>query len=153
MPRFSSDRLVLATHNAGKLREFKAILGSSFDSIVTAGDLGLPEPVESGTTFVENALIKARAAAAISKSPVLADDSGLLRHGVGGAIPVFIRRAGLAPTRISPLRCGACMKRSAMPPTIPLISLPCWLWCCPMAAPRFSKAVSMAVIAWPPRGR
>jgi len=84
MPRFSSDRLVLATHNAGKLREFKAILGSSFDSIVTVGDLGLPEPVESGSTFVENALIKARAAAEICKCPVLADDSGLCVTALGG---------------------------------------------------------------------
>jgi XTP/dITP diphosphohydrolase len=80
----NAQRLVLATHNRGKLREFSQILGPSFASIVTAGDLGLPEPEETGTTFVENALLKARAAAEATKSTTLADDSGLCVAGLGG---------------------------------------------------------------------
>lgn len=84
IPIFANERLVLATHNQGKLREFKKILGDRFGSIVAAGDLGLPEPIEDGTTFSENALLKARAAAIASKSVTLADDSGLCVTALGG---------------------------------------------------------------------
>jgi XTP/dITP diphosphohydrolase len=69
-------KLVVATHNAGKARELAEILENRFQ-LVTAGDLGLPEPEETETTFVGNALLKARAAADASGLPALADDSGL----------------------------------------------------------------------------
>lgn len=84
MPLLTTQRLVIATHNKGKLREFEWILGSRFASIVTAGELGLAEPEETGTTFVENALLKARAAATVTKSVTLADDSGLCVHALKG---------------------------------------------------------------------
>lgn len=80
----AAQRLVLATHNQGKLKEFKKILGASFASFATAGELGLPEPEETGATFIENALIKARAAAQATKSAVLADDSGLCVAALNG---------------------------------------------------------------------
>ncbi len=72
-----SGSLVIATHNAGKLKEISALLEPHGLKCISAGSLGLPEPAETGTTFVENALIKARAAAEASGIVALADDSGL----------------------------------------------------------------------------
>jgi XTP/dITP diphosphohydrolase len=69
--------LVIATHNAGKLKEIGALLAPYGMDCISAGSLGLPEPAETGKTFAENALIKARAAAESSGLPALADDSGL----------------------------------------------------------------------------
>jgi len=88
MPRISG-RLVIATHNAGKLREISALLAPFGVECLSAGALGLPEPAETGTTFVENALIKARAAAEASGIPSLADDSGLSVAALGGRPGVY----------------------------------------------------------------
>jgi XTP/dITP diphosphohydrolase len=78
------DKLVIATHNPGKLREMSALLARFGLDCVAAGDLGLPEPAETGTTFAENALIKARASASGAGLPALADDSGLCVAALGG---------------------------------------------------------------------
>ena len=75
--RIGSGKLVIATHNAGKLKEIAALLAPYGVDCLSAGSLGLPEPAETGRTFVDNALIKARAAAESSGLPALADDSGL----------------------------------------------------------------------------
>ena len=72
-----AGRVVLATHNAGKLREMQGLLGPYAIDLVSAGDLGLPEPAETGTMFSENAGIKARAASRATGLPAIADDSGL----------------------------------------------------------------------------
>lgn len=82
---FAGGKLVIATHNAGKLREIGALLGPHGAEVVSAGDLGLPEPDEDGNSFIANALIKSRAAAQASGLPALADDSGLAVHALGGA--------------------------------------------------------------------
>ncbi len=82
--RFDAPRLVLATHNPGKVREIGALLDPFGVDVVSAGELGLPEPVEDGETFVANALIKSRAAAEASGIPALADDSGLCVHALDG---------------------------------------------------------------------
>lgn len=71
------ERLVIATHNAGKLAEIAALLGSYGISCVSAAALGLPEPIETENTFAGNARLKALAAAKASGFPALADDSGL----------------------------------------------------------------------------
>ncbi len=81
--------LVIATHNAGKLREMAALLAPYGMDAVSAGDLGLAEPEETGTTFAENALLKAIAAATASGHPALADDSGLCVAALGGAPGVY----------------------------------------------------------------
>lgn len=78
-------KLVIATHNAGKFAEIRDLLGPYGVEAVPAGDLGLPEPVESGATFAANAAIKACAAAGGAKLPALADDSGLCVEALGGA--------------------------------------------------------------------
>lgn len=82
-------RLVIASHNAGKVREIRALLEPYGIEPVSAGDLGLPEPEETGTTFAENALLKAHAAAQGSGLPALADDSGLCVAALGGAPGVY----------------------------------------------------------------
>ncbi|GAO55932.1 RdgB/HAM1 family non-canonical purine NTP pyrophosphatase [Novosphingobium sp. MD-1] len=82
-------KLVIATHNKGKLREIQALLAPYGVECLSAGELGLPEPAETGTTFVENALIKARAAAEAANLPALADDSGLCVAALGGAPGVY----------------------------------------------------------------
>ncbi len=79
------DRLVLASHNPGKLREIAELLAPFGTAVQSAADLGLPEPEETGRTFTENALIKAHASAAGSGLPALSDDSGLCVVGLGGA--------------------------------------------------------------------
>ena len=92
-----SARLVLATHNAHKVGELRAILapvlpGLDPESVVGARDVGAPEPVEDGVTFVENALIKARALAAFTGLPAVADNSGLSVDVLGGAPGIFSAR-------------------------------------------------------------
>ena len=89
MRKLGSERLVIATHNAGKLREISALLAPYGLECVSAGDLGLPEPEETGTTFIENALLKARAAAEAANLPALADDSGLSVDALGGRPGVY----------------------------------------------------------------
>lgn len=86
------DRLVVATHNAGKLLEIGALLEGFVGTLVSAGDLGLPEPEETGTTFAENAVLKARAAAQGSGLPALADDSGLCVTALNGAPGIYSAR-------------------------------------------------------------
>ncbi len=78
------NKLVIATHNAGKLKEISALLDPYGIDCVSAGALGLPEPAETGKNFVDNALIKARAAAQAAQLPALADDSGLSVAALGG---------------------------------------------------------------------
>lgn len=79
-----AGRLVIATHNPGKLREMRELLMPFGVETVSAGELGLDEPEESGTTFAENAQLKARSAAARSGMPAFADDSGLAVDALDG---------------------------------------------------------------------
>lgn len=82
--RFEGPKLVIASHNPGKVREIADLLAPLGAEVVAAADLGLPEPEETGATFAANAEIKARAAAAASGLPALADDSGLVVPALGG---------------------------------------------------------------------
>jgi XTP/dITP diphosphohydrolase len=85
-------RLIAATHNQGKLREIKDLLAPYRIDVVSAGELGLAEPEETGETFVGNAALKARAAAQAAGLPALADDSGLCVDALGGAPGVYSAR-------------------------------------------------------------
>lgn len=88
--------LVVASHNAGKVREITALLGPYGVEPVSAGDLGLPEPEETENTFAGNARLKALAAAQATGLPALADDSGLVVPALGGAPGIYSARwAGL----------------------------------------------------------
>lgn len=93
MIRFKAgDRIVLASHNAGKLREFAELLAPYDIEVIPAHALGLPEPEETGVTFAENAALKARAAAEASGLPALADDSGLEVAALGGDPGIYSAR-------------------------------------------------------------
>lgn len=89
MRSLRGQKLCLATHNRGKAEEISALLGPYGVEVVTAGELGLPEPVETGTTFLENARLKAHAAASSSGMVALADDSGICVDALGGAPGVY----------------------------------------------------------------
>src|SRR5260370_38699530 len=85
MHRPVTGRLVIATHNAGKLIEMRELLALYGVEAVSAGDLNLPEPEETGASFAANARIKAQASALATGMPALADDSGLLVDALDGA--------------------------------------------------------------------
>ncbi|SRR5258708_5642067 len=90
--RFTDKKLVIASHNAGKVREIAELLQPFGVEVVSAGALGLPEPEETGTTFEENAALKARAAARGAKLPALADDSGVVIPALGGQPGLYSAR-------------------------------------------------------------
>ena len=85
MGRKLTGKIVIATHNSGKLREMRDLLAPYGIEAVSAGELGLAEPDETGVDFAANALIKARAAAMAANLPAFADDSGLCVDALGGA--------------------------------------------------------------------
>lgn len=89
-----TGRVVIATHNPGKLVEMRELLGPFGVEAVSAGELGLAEPDETGTMFAENAAIKARAARDASGLPALADDSGVVVQALDGAPGLFTARWG-----------------------------------------------------------
>ncbi|MCW2284416.1 XTP/dITP diphosphohydrolase [Rhodoblastus acidophilus] len=92
MKRALTGKIVIATHNAGKLREMRELLAPYGVEAVSAGELGLGEPDETGADFVSNALIKARAAAAAAQLPAFADDSGLCVDALDGAPGIYSAR-------------------------------------------------------------
>jgi XTP/dITP diphosphohydrolase len=89
MHRALTGRIVIATHNPGKLREIRELLARFAVEAIAAGDLGLPSPAETGHMFAENAAIKAQAAARASGWPAFADDSGLCVDALDGAPGLF----------------------------------------------------------------
>src|SRR5262249_8746567 len=90
--RFTERQLVIASHNAGKVREIVELLAPYGIEIVSAAALGLPEPEETGTTFIANAELKARAAATAARLPALADDSGVVVDALDGAPGIYSAR-------------------------------------------------------------
>ena len=89
MRKFTSKTLLIATHNSGKLEEIADLLGDFGITVVGAAELDLPEPHETGISFVENARIKAHAAAKATGLPALSDDSGIEIDGLDGAPGVY----------------------------------------------------------------
>lgn len=92
MGRRLTGKVVIATHNPGKLIEMRELLAPYGIASVAASDLGLPEPEENGTSFRENAHIKATAAAQAAQLPALADDSGLTVEALGGEPGIYSAR-------------------------------------------------------------
>lgn len=89
---FSEPRLVLATHNSGKLVEIKALMTPLGVDVVSCGELGLPEPIEDGDSFTANAALKANAAVEATGLPALADDSGIEVLGLNGQPGIYSAR-------------------------------------------------------------
>ena len=102
MRKLEAGRLVIASHNDGKVREIVDLLGPYGIEPVSAAALDLPEPDEIGTTFIDNADLKARAAADLSGMPALADDSGLCVEALGDRPGIFSARWALVDPRVSP---------------------------------------------------
>ena len=90
--KLTEPKIVLATHNPGKVLEIKALLEPFGTDVVAAGDLGLPEPVEDAPDFIGNAKIKALASTTASGMPALADDSGLCVNALGGEPGIYSAR-------------------------------------------------------------
>ncbi len=90
--KLEPGKLVIASHNAGKVREIAALLLPHGMDVVSAGELGLDEPEETEDSFIGNAELKARAAAMAANLPALADDSGLVVDALGGAPGIYSAR-------------------------------------------------------------
>ena len=90
--KFDGDTLVVASHNKGKVREIAALLGPYVATFRSAAELDLPEPEETGDTFIANAELKARAAATSCGLIALSDDSGLVVPGIGGQPGIYSAR-------------------------------------------------------------
>ncbi|MBO4521233.1 MAG: RdgB/HAM1 family non-canonical purine NTP pyrophosphatase [Alphaproteobacteria bacterium] len=92
MRKLTEKQIVLATHNAGKVKEMQTILAPFGIKVLSAGDLNLTEPEENGQTFIENAKIKALAAAKEANMPALGDDSGLCVHALNDRPGIYSAR-------------------------------------------------------------
>lgn len=149
--RFAGGRLVIASHNPGKVREIGSLLAPFGAEVVSAGDLGLSEPEETGATFLANARIKALAAAEASGIPALSDDSGLAVEALDGAPGIYSARwAGpgkdfrIAMQRVH-RELGATPDRRAH--FVCALSL-CW----PDGAEVAVEGHVHGTVVWPPRG-
>ena len=91
---FSAERLVIASHNSGKIREMADLMAPYDITVCPASELGLAEPEETGTTFMANAKLKSHAAATVSNLLAFADDSGLVVPALGGQPGVYSARWG-----------------------------------------------------------
>jgi XTP/dITP diphosphohydrolase len=156
MHRRITSKLVIATHNSGKLTEMRELLTPYGVTAVSAGELGLPEPEETGDTFRANAAIKAVAAAKAAGLPTFADDSGLVVDALDGAPGIYSARwAGpnkdfkAAMARIERLL----QERGAMTPDkrgAHFISALCVAW--PDDHLEEVEARADGMLVWPPRG-
>jgi XTP/dITP diphosphohydrolase len=156
MHRRITGKLVIATHNPGKLAEMRELLGPHGVEAISAGEVGLGEPEETGDTFAANARIKAVAAAQSAQLPAFADDSGLAVDALDGAPGIFSARwAGerkdftVAMTRIERLL----QERGALLPAqrkAHFVSALCVAW--PDGHIEEVEARADGVLVWPPRG-
>jgi XTP/dITP diphosphohydrolase len=149
--RFAGDRLVIATHNKGKLAEMAALMAPFGVDTAGAGALGLPEPEETGTTFEENAALKARAAATAAGLPALADDSGLVVPALDGAPGIYSARwagptrdFGLAMERVERELAGKADRRAQFVAALALA------W--PDGHVEVVRGEVHGTLVWPPRG-
>jgi len=151
-----AGRLVIATHNPGKLREMRELLAPYGIDAVSAGELGLAEPDETGASFHDNARIKAIAAAAASNGPAFSDDSGLVVDALDGAPGIHSARwagpgkdFGAAMRRVDQLL----RERGATRPeqrTAHFVSALCVAW--PDGHIEEFEARVDGTLVWPPRG-
>ena len=156
MHRPITGRLVIATHNPGKLTELRDLLAPYGVEAVSAGDLNLPEPEETGTSFLANARLKAEAAAQAAGLPAFADDSGLVVDALGGAPGIYSARwAGPAKDfrhAMEKVEAGL-RERDAFTPesrTAHFISVLCIAW--PDGHREEFKGRVDGTLVWPPRG-
>jgi XTP/dITP diphosphohydrolase len=156
MPRRITGRLVIATHNPGKLAEMRELLAPYGIDAISAGELGLPEPDENGMTFRDNARIKAEAAAKASGLPAFSDDSGLCVDALGGVPGIHSARwagpdknfqAAMETVEQKLREAGA---TSPAQRTAHFVSALCVAW--PDGHVEEFEARVDGTIVWPPRG-
>ncbi len=153
MRKLTETRLVIASHNQGKIDELRDLLEPLGHELFTAGDLDLPEPDETGLTFEANAELKALAAAKGAGMPALADDSGLAVDGLDGAPGIYSARwAG--PDRDFDLAMElvekALQKQADGNRTARFLSVICLAW--PDGETAFFRGEVTGTIVHPPRG-
>ncbi|MFN7102653.1 MAG: RdgB/HAM1 family non-canonical purine NTP pyrophosphatase [Pseudorhizobium sp.] len=159
MRKLETKTIVVASHNAGKIREIAELIGPFGFSAKSAADLNFAEPDETGTTFEENAAIKALASAKASGLPALSDDSGLVIDVLDGAPGVYTanwaeREDGtrdfvMAMEKVE----KALAERGAVRPdqrTARFVSVLCLAW--PDGHTEFFRGEVEGIVAWPPRG-
>ncbi len=148
----AGDRLIIASHNRGKIPEFQRLLLPLGVTLSSAADHGLPEPEETGATFEDNAILKARAAAIVSGLPALADDSGLCVAALGGAPGIYSARwAGAAKDfNAAMLRVAHELRdRPDRSASFVCVLALCW----PDGTIRTFHGEISGQIVWPPRGQ
>jgi len=159
MRPLEGKKIVVASHNEGKLREFADLMGPFGLEAKSAKEFGLPEPNETGATFEENAYIKAFAAASATGLPALSDDSGLVIDALGGAPGVYT--ANWAETPDGTRDFGMAMQRAevamqevgAVEPaqrTGRFVAVICLAW--PDGEAEYFRGEAEGTLVWPPRG-
>ena len=151
--QFAENKIVVASHNQGKVREIKDLLAPFSVEILSAGDLNLPEPEETETTFKGNAILKAKAAALAGGIPSLSDDSGLCVDALDGDPGIYSARwAGpskdfsIAMTKVQ----EALQAMPDVPPTAYFTCALCLAW--PDGHVEVFEGYVKGVITWPPKG-
>jgi XTP/dITP diphosphohydrolase len=159
MRKLDTRTIVVASHNAGKIAEIADLIGPFGFSAKSAKDLAFVEPDETGTTFEENAAIKALASARVSGLPALSDDSGLVIDALDGAPGVYTanwaeREDGSRDFVMAMEKVGkALAERGATEPsqrTCRFVSVLCLAW--PDGHTEFFRGEVEGIVAWPPRG-
>jgi XTP/dITP diphosphohydrolase len=154
--RLVEPRIVIATHNAGKLKEIRELLAPFGVEAVSAGELGLPEPEETGSTYAENARIKAEAAAKASGLPALADDSGLAVMALWGAPGIFSARWAGPGKDFASAMARVARELDARGATLPeqrraaFVAALCLVW--PDGHAEEIEGAVEGEVVWPPRG-
>lgn len=160
MRPLEGNRIVVASHNDGKLREFADLIGPFGLEAKSAKEYGLPEPDETGTTFEENAYIKAFAAAKATGLPAMSDDSGLVIDALGGAPGVYT--ANWADTPDGTRDFAMAMQRAEVAmqevgATTPeqrtgrFVAVICLAW--PDGEAEYFRGEAEGTLVWPPRGQ
>lgn len=152
----SGDSLVVATHNKGKLREFRALFDPLGITVYSSSELGVPEPEETGETFEENARLKATATAAATGRLALADDSGLAVEALGGAPGIHSARWAGEPRDFYRAMAQVWQGLEAAGATSPAkarAKFVCMLCLAnPAGAVQFFEGTVPGNLVWPPRG-
>jgi XTP/dITP diphosphohydrolase len=159
MRRLEGNEIVVATHNPGKVREIAELIAPYGLKARSAAELGLPEPKETGTTFRENAYIKAFAAAGATGRPALADDSGLCVDALGGSPGVYTadwaempdgsRDWMMAMRKVEEkLRAAGAISRQARGARF--VATLCLAW--PDGHAEYFEGEAPGTLVWPPRG-
>jgi XTP/dITP diphosphohydrolase len=154
--QFQGDALVLASHNAGKLREISALLGPFGINVTSAAEHGLEEPAETETTFAGNARIKAHFAARATGKPALSDDSGIEVDALDGAPGVYTADWAETPdgrdfTHAMTKTWGLLEERAAEEPrTARFVCTLCLAW--PDGHDEIFRGEAPGRLVWPPRG-